>query len=163
MQYFNGIRVICSTAIIFFHIFIYEFFTAVTNRVVQYQYFTGLYIYCMLLLSQSVDIFYFLAGFLVSYLTIQELYKKKESFSWTVFIIRRYIRYIPSYYFVLVIDLVLLKHMTKGPQWPLIEQISPFCKDYWWRNFLFIQNIIPLHDVPCNVWTWLVAADFQFF
>lgn len=163
LQCFNGIRVITAISIMFFHCFIYEFFASVTNRLAQYQSFSSLFINFMVIITLNVDIFFFLSGFLASYLTIPELRKKKADFSWMGFYIRRLIRYTPAYFFVLLVDLVLLKHLANGPQWPLIEQISPFCKEYWWGNLLYLNNVITTVEVPCEVWTWSVAADFQFY
>lgn len=49
------------------------------------------------------------------------------------------------------------------------EQASPYltfikdsenCQNYWWRNWLFINNLFPLTEM-CYVTTWYLAADFQ--
>lgn len=43
-----------------------------------------------------------------------------------------------------------------------IENIELNCKNYWWRNLLFIQNLYPLSEM-CMSWSWYVATDFQLF
>lgn len=47
-------------------------------------------------------------------------------------------------------------------QYMMIENIEANCKNYWWRNMLFIQNLYPLQDM-CMSWSWYVATDFQLF
>lgn len=47
-------------------------------------------------------------------------------------------------------------------QYFMIENIEENCKNYWWRNVLFIQNFYPLTEM-CMSWSWFLAADFQLF
>ncbi len=38
------------------------------------------------------------------------------------------------------------------------------CKNYWWTNFLFLNNFIPDGDGNgCMSWCWYMANDMQFF
>ena len=35
----------------------------------------------------------------------------------------------------------LFKYWGSGPMWPFYTGIEPNCKDYWWRNLLYINNL----------------------
>ena len=57
-------------------------------------------------------------------------------------------------------------HMGSGPFWYIWQfQLQP-CQDYWWTNFLFVNNFIPW-DRPtvdsCFYHSWYLAVDMQLF
>lgn len=47
---------------------------------------------------------------------------------------------------------------------PIPEKAHETCAKTWWRNVLHINNFYPLsNDDTCMSWTWLIAADLQYF
>lgn len=48
-----------------------------------------------------------------------------------------------------------------SPFW-MTEANDINCPQYWWRNFLYIQNMYPIEDM-CMSWSWYLASDFQCF
>lgn len=43
-----------------------------------------------------------------------------------------------------------------------VDKIAENCQKYWWRNFLFINNLYPFSEM-CISWSWYLSADFQCF
>lgn len=135
----------------------------------------------------AVDIFFVIAGFLMSY-RFYELQKKQKSADLVVCcststmkkILFRYIRLAPAFAMVSVTNFwrehskltfflqILLMAVVVGmfindtSQFFMIEDLEGNCKRYWWRNLLMIQNWYP-KDEMCMTWSWFIAADFQLF
>ncbi|KAJ8301046.1 hypothetical protein KUTeg_022565 [Tegillarca granosa] len=49
-----------------------------------------------------------------------------------------------------------------GPLWPENGIEKDFCKDTWWKNLLYINNIVD-SDNQCFGWAWFLANDMQFY
>ncbi|XP_062587685.1 O-acyltransferase like protein-like, partial [Saccostrea cucullata] len=54
------------------------------------------------------------------------------------------------------------QYWGSGPLWPLTSPDYHNCKEYWWRNLLYIQNFFPVGE-ECIGWGWYLAVDMQFF
>lgn len=44
----------------------------------------------------------------------------------------------------------------------LDNAIPENCNKYWWRNFLYINNLTEIKEM-CIGWTWYLANDMQFY
>ncbi|XP_054713019.1 nose resistant to fluoxetine protein 6-like [Uloborus diversus] len=112
----------------------------------------------------SVDSFFVLSGFLLTYLFLKEYSKndgKMSAMSWLYFYVHRYLRLTPVYMVVLGITSTIYLYMGSGPNWT-DNTIDPVCKDYWWANLLYINNFFgSAHQ--CMAWSWYLANDMQFF
>ena len=160
----HGLKTICIFSILIYHTFNTFPRSAIgePNEVrSMYMDFTHKF---YILLRQGVGIFFIVSGFLLSYITLPELYQKKSNYNWKLFIIRRILRLTPVYYFALIIDVFLLRYIGSGPQWPL-QAFRNFegCRDYWWSNFLYLQDLVPFSSFSCMSWSWYVSCDLQFF
>lgn len=137
----------------------------------------------------AVDIFFVIAGFLMSF-RFFELQKKQKTVNLVTFTLRkvlmRYMRLAPAfalvsgnsrlsivefrdeqinklYYLqILLIAIVVAMFINDTSQFFMIEDVEGNCKRFWWRNLLMIQNLFP-RDELCMTWSWYVAADFQLF
>lgn len=96
----------------------------------------------------NVDIFFFIADFFLTFTTLPELQKKKSDFNWTLFYIKRLIRYAPSYVFTLVFGLVIMRYIGSGLRWILHEGPFEVCQEFWMGNLIFIQNLISADNYP---------------
>ena len=112
----------------------------------------------------SVDSFFFLGAFLLTYVMVRKL-EKGAKIPLTGSIIHRYLRLVPSYLFVMMFYMFLAPHMGEGPLWfNLHESNIDACNSYWWTNILFINNFYPaVYADQCLPWTWYLANDMQFF
>ncbi|XP_069123535.1 nose resistant to fluoxetine protein 6-like [Argopecten irradians] len=109
----------------------------------------------------SVDSFFTLSGLLVSYLFMKEMKREKGRINWFMFYFHRFWRLTPAYMLVLFLDMSLFRYLGDGPFWAK-EGIEPFCKDTWWTNLLYINNLYRNKEM-CFGWAWYLANDMQFY
>ncbi|XP_072028267.1 nose resistant to fluoxetine protein 6-like [Amphiura filiformis] len=115
----------------------------------------------------SVDTFFLLSGFLVTYLTLKELRKTSGRINWFLFYFHRFWRITPLYMVTLAIFATLTPYLGKGGgKDDLLKSTSEACQKYWWANLLYISNLYPfpgnLND-QCMAWSWYLSNDMQFF
>ena len=114
----------------------------------------------------SVDSFFVLSGFLLTYLTLKKLQsvegKIKMKF-WILFYVRRYIRLTPAMMFVILATVGFWKVFgnDSSPLWQPYEEEVNSCKTHWWTNMFYINNLFSSNY--CIGWTWYLANDFQFY
>lgn len=87
-------------------------------------------------------------------------YTKEKSAKAIIYILhfRLAIPYIPTFLFTTSLAFYLRDAST----FHFIEQNDLNCEQYWWRNFLFINNWWPMSEM-CIVSSWYLSADFQCF
>ena len=114
----------------------------------------------------SVDSFFVLSGFLLTYLTLKKLKsvdgKIKPKF-WILFYVRRYVRLTPAMMLVILATVGLWKVMgnDSSPLWQPMQTQLKACEKHWWTNLFYINNLFS--DNYCIGWTWYLANDFQFY
>ena len=58
----------------------------------------------------------------------------------------------------------LLRQWVKGPFVVALEVFHKPCKEYWWANLLYINNLVPWKgDKICNTESWYLSNDMQFY
>ena len=114
----------------------------------------------------SVDSFFVLSAFLLTYLTLKKMKKAdghiKAKF-WILFYVRRYIRLTPAMALIILFTIGIWKVLGNDsvPRWqPGINQVDG-CEKAWWANLLYVNNLYTSNF--CLGWTWYLANDFQFF
>jgi peptidoglycan/LPS O-acetylase OafA/YrhL len=81
-------------------------------------------------------------------------------------LVHRYLRLTPAYAAVVLFTAGLSGHMGDGPMWFGYWENVASCRDWWWTNLLYINNIVPFKRNmyrECDAWTWYLATDMQFF
>jgi peptidoglycan/LPS O-acetylase OafA/YrhL len=113
----------------------------------------------------AVDGFFWLSGFLLGYLILDEAAKKKGRINWGMAIVARLLRLWPTYIFTLILVNFLVGNIGEGPKWDQVEDVlQADCSKYWWTNLLFINNIYPWYvGNDCIGQSWYMAADVQIF
>eukprot|EP01132_Coremiostelium_polycephalum_P003997 gene3997-4998_t len=119
----------------------------------------------------AVDIFFTLSGFLVAYSVINQLDKftglrsKFGSFKfWSLYVIHRFIRLSPLYFFLIPFFMYIGPQMGTGPAYYLYRSVVfPNCANNWWANLLYINNLVCLMGNECFAWAWYLGNDFQFY
>jgi len=107
------------------------------------------------LLPLSIDVFFILSAFLLTWLGIRE-YKLKGSFSFKNYFIRRLLRIWPLYYFILAIAFIII---------PLIStrfHIPVSLPDPLWYIF-FVSNYYHLDHIFLLRFMWTISAEEQFY
>eukprot|EP01112_Ceratiomyxa_fruticulosa_P007349 TRINITY_DN1900_c0_g1_i1.p1 TRINITY_DN1900_c0_g1~~TRINITY_DN1900_c0_g1_i1.p1 ORF type:complete len:435 (-),score=73.21 TRINITY_DN1900_c0_g1_i1:80-1384(-) len=102
----------------------------------------------------GVDIFFVLSGFLIFHMLASEI-KKNNEINYMKFLYRRWLRLFPAYFFASFLWMFIppLRFATTP------DQLTT-CKDYWWANFLFVNNFFAGQCVPVS---WSIAIEFQFY
>ena len=113
---------------------------------------------------KAVDTFFWLGGFLLGYLTLAEL-EKRRKVPWGMVIIKRLLRILPAYMFTLALINWFIPSLGSGPKWHQMEtELTNYCDKYWWTNLLFINNFVPDGDGNfCMGQSWYLAVDMQLF
>ncbi|KAL4219668.1 hypothetical protein ACF0H5_022240 [Mactra antiquata] len=112
----------------------------------------------------AVDTFFVLSGLLVAYLSLREMKKRggPTKFNWLMFYFHRFWRLTPPYMLLLMLYVPTFKYWGDGPVWPQKGIEVDECKDSWWTNLLYVNNLVRT-DKMCMGWSWYLANDMQFY
>lgn len=114
----------------------------------------------------SVDTFFAISAFLMSYL----LFKHKRDnpkFELGIvkagqMIVHRFLRFTPAYAVAILLMLVTSMALHDlSPYW-MIEDNEKNCRENWWQNLLYINNFHPIKNM-CMSWSWYLSVELQCF
>ncbi|EGG15625.1 hypothetical protein DFA_10467 [Cavenderia fasciculata] len=121
----------------------------------------------------SVDVFFMLSGFLVGHALLQQLdkpeYAEEESccgklLFWMKYLLHRFIRLSPLYYFVLFVFWQLSPQFGSGPFFFGYDAITKSCDANWWTNLLYINTLYPPTMLTeCFGWSWYLGDDMLYY
>ncbi|CAG9316184.1 unnamed protein product [Blepharisma stoltei] len=163
---FNALRVFSILWIILGHTELYRLYDSVDINIDRVQVYFKKTVYTLLFSAPyAVDTFFWIAGFLQSYVMINYLISKPKV-NWFMIFMHRYIRIFPFYIFIICIGWTFSQYIGDGPKWYNAEEIlHRDCKDWFWTVIIFINNFyMPTHgSMDCLVGEWYIANDMQFF
>ncbi|XP_054718187.1 nose resistant to fluoxetine protein 6-like isoform X2 [Uloborus diversus] len=156
----HGIRVLSMSWIILGHTYVHNM-DIIANYVELWESINNLPFQIVVQGTFSVDSFFLIGGFLLSYLYLDEADKKQGKISFVKICLHRFIRITPVYMILIAFKTLLFKHISSGPFWSDDIGIGS-CEKNWWWNLLYINNFLPLNSM-CVSWSWYLANDMQFF
>ncbi|XP_045112789.1 nose resistant to fluoxetine protein 6-like isoform X2 [Portunus trituberculatus] len=110
----------------------------------------------------SVDTFFFLSGLLVTYSLLRQV-KKTNTFNLPLFYVHRYVRLVFPIGLTVGLFATVMRFMVTGPlkfMWD--SSIYAYCKDFWWRDLIFVDNFY--FDKPlCVGQAWYLGTDMQLY
>ncbi|XP_065086708.1 nose resistant to fluoxetine protein 6-like [Ochlerotatus camptorhynchus] len=112
-----------------------------------------------------IQTYFTISGFLLAvqfadYCDRNKSFTVKDFFSSIVY---RYMRLVPLYLFMILLDATWLFKLQDGPLWKRVSETErTFCRNNWWANLLFVNNYFTV-DEPCLQQSWYLATDFQLF
>merc|ERR1712072_1074481 len=111
----------------------------------------------------GVDSFFFLSGFLLSYLTLKEMRAGKMKVIAAV--ILRYVRLTPSLGLAMLVYYKIWQYFGFGPFAPAFQNsVTRRCDGSWWSELTYTMNFVPFNsDDVCMGWTWYLGDDMIFF
>ncbi|XP_075736989.1 O-acyltransferase like protein isoform X2 [Rhipicephalus microplus] len=110
----------------------------------------------------SVDNFFFMSGYLLSY-TLHGLKKGRGVLAVIVIIVRRWYRLVLPLVFV-ACCFSLLPMIATGPTTTLVyDHFYADVTGYWWAFVLNIRNMYEELTHGVSVHTWYISADYQLF
>lgn len=162
----NGIRVASISFVILGHTFLYSLRGPVSNPIVMVSWFERWTFSIMLLAPYSVDVFFWLSGFLGSYLMLELLKKRNGRMQpyWMI-MLHRWLRITPLYFATILFFWFIMAMAGNGPVFFMYkDDYAGACNKYWWSHLLFINNFYPFNrDEQCLGWSWYLPNDMQFF
>ena len=121
----------------------------------------------------AVDTFLCVSGYLAAYVLQRKLKNTNGKTSRCLEILKivaaiffRVLRILPLYLCCLGFWMYLAPHMGSGPFWYQWENFLEPCRQLWWTNLLFVNNIWPLAaptESSCFYHSWYLAVDVQLF
>ncbi|KAI1303723.1 Nose resistant to fluoxetine protein 6 [Halotydeus destructor] len=109
----------------------------------------------------SVDTFFFVSGLLLIFASWSKMNKSKGKVNMVDFIIHRVWRIWPPYATTIGLAMIL-PLLGSGPLWPkAVESTAATCRQSWWTNLLFVNNLLDADQV-CLFHTWFLSASMQY-
>lgn len=111
----------------------------------------------------GVDTFFFLSGFLLSYLTLKELASGKVKVLGAILL--RYLRLTPSLALTMLVYYKIWVYFGYGPFAVRFQDgINRRCDGSWWSELTYTLNFVPFDsDKVCMGWSWYLGDDMIFF
>ncbi|XP_046830438.1 nose resistant to fluoxetine protein 6-like isoform X2 [Vespa crabro] len=141
----------------------------IDNKVISFRKSESLVLQVIANASLSVDTFFFVSGFLITYLYLnkQQESNKHRPLNYIIKyyfmnILKRFLRFTPSYMITMGIFEIISLWYSYTSQFYMTERSYDVCPKYWWRNILYIQNLFDRKNM-CMSWSWYLANDMQFF
>ncbi|CAG7722835.1 unnamed protein product [Allacma fusca] len=157
----NGIRFLTSAWILLDHCFSSSAQTLKWNLVDTRMVYKDWTMYPLLNGSLSVDTFFLMSGFLVTYNLLKMLDKTKGRFNYLLFVIHRYLRLTPVLALLVGIIATIWPYFGTGFYWYEQDMSKEACRADWWRNLLYINNLF--ENLRCYNISWYLNVDMQFF
>ncbi|XP_015913387.1 nose resistant to fluoxetine protein 6-like [Parasteatoda tepidariorum] len=155
----HGIRFLSLTWVILGHTYITPV-SIIGNRLDVLKLMDSFLYQILLQTPFSVDAFFLLSGFLLTYLFLKEADKRNGKINWIYFYVHRIWRLTPAYMVVVFFYLIVFKYLGSGPFWD--DNHCDASRGSWWKYLLYINNFIPINDM-CVGWSWYLANDMQFY
>ncbi|XP_071511439.1 nose resistant to fluoxetine protein 6-like [Diadema antillarum] len=160
----NGIRVLSMAWVILGHTFFFAMEMGITgNLLIAYGWYQNFGFQVISNAFFSVDSFFFLSGFLLTFITLRKMSERDGRIPWGFFYFHRYWRLTPAVLTTILIWMYIKPYMGDAPLWNMYQNVDS-CVKYWWTNILYINNFYPrMFMNECIGWVWYLANDMQFF
>ncbi len=109
--------------------------------------------------TYSVDVFFFLSGFFLTFIALQQL--ARGSFTWQIYL-HRLIRLYPALLVTFFADIYILPALGDGPIYGRVYGYPKKCYKIWHYVLLFMYNLRE-RGTDCIGWVWYLSNDFQLF
>ena len=165
LELLNGLRVLSMLWIILGHTYSFMLSGALLNPLVPLDFFKMFSFNIITSAPYSVDIFFWLTGFLGVYILLNMMNKRNGKMQNPLMIyFHRYIRIIPLYLFVILFLWFLMTSVGNGPIFFKYKYTYTW-SNTWWINLIFLNNIAEIHENANGwiTWTWYLPNDMQFF
>jgi len=166
LEVLNGIRVIAICWVVLGHAFsigpIEGFFNITDLLTDASQTFTLAIVRAGVL---SVDVFFFLAGFLAT-LGFYKAFKDPKNRTIKNVLLayfHRYMRLLPIVAFTYIYFTYFIVRTYDSPVFFVFEQMMSDCKDQAIWTFLYINNFMTKFGKECIGWVWYLFNDMQFY
>ncbi|XP_062709356.1 regulator of hypoxia-inducible factor 1 isoform X2 [Aedes albopictus] len=112
-----------------------------------------------------VQVFFTMSGLLMAVNFLPEA-NRQSNFEWRFLknkVINRLIRFLPVYVLWMLFTASVYGKLSSGPMaYHTLKAHSLPCRNHWWTNVLFVNNL-PILDDFCMIHAWYLGADMQMF
>ncbi|XP_045603365.1 nose resistant to fluoxetine protein 6 [Procambarus clarkii] len=155
----HGMRVMSMTWVVWAHCYIF-FYTYSTNLLGIQEVTDDVLDETVDNAGFSVDTFFFISGFLVTYGVLKE-FSRVGRINWIMYYVHRVIRLAPPIALTGAVMATLARFLVFGPLAMHIERtVVEICQQYWWADFLFATNFM---NHMCLAQCWYTAVDTQIY
>ena len=182
LRVFDGVRCFSSLWVLFGHSFVFPILYGARNATEVPRLAKRISFSIITSAFYAVDVFFFISGFMLNY----SLRKPLSSLSHRsnvivikaklilVLVIKRYMRLLPFYLFILFPVTYMMPFITHGPNYYNVNMFNKGCLKNFWKNLLYVNNVCTddkSNDVydksalnsMCALHCWYLACDMQFF
>ena len=173
----NGIRFLSMTWVVIGHVYMTYMGGLLNNNmlVVYGDMWLGNKAFAVVVNAlPSVDSFFLIGAALLTYGTLKQLERTGGGPKfWLLYFVHRYIRLTGVYAVIILFHTSLLRYFATGATSINIDWAVRGCRDSWWLNILYINNLHWVSDwlwgddgwgvMGCLGQTWYMANDMQFF
>jgi peptidoglycan/LPS O-acetylase OafA/YrhL len=167
LRVFDGVRVLSTCWVVFGHTFYIPLSFGGFKNLVDITPLVKTWRYSILMSGPlSVDVFFFMSGFLFCFSMQKYLNKKINKLKMIgMAFLHRYIRLLPLYLMVIYGVTCLLPYLGSGAVYSGAEMLNYSCLKLGWYNLLYVNNLVEytLPEHMCAGHTWYLANDMQFF
>jgi len=167
LEILNGVRVLSMAWVILGHTYYYAMRTALHNPLVPLDLLKSFTFNIVSSGPYSVDIFFWLSGFLGVYILLGSTHKRKGRMqNWLMIYLHRFLRLMPVYVVTLLFFWFVMSAVGSGPIFfQYYNSGASHCRRAWWVHLLFLNNFYEIYPDAnnCMGWTWYLPNDMQFF
>ncbi|XP_046810084.1 uncharacterized protein LOC124420632 [Lucilia cuprina] len=167
LSFLDGYRSILSFLIVYEHTYYLQFVHLRNPQFFEnlyHQYFMKFMLHGMVI----VELFFVLSGLMLYVKMENGQYIRRDTRIKTCFkiyvklLFSRYMRYLPSLAFLILINTNIFQYLQTAPFSRFIMETNYYlCSEYWWKSLLMFNNF-GINDTCLNH-TWYIAADFQLY
>lgn len=162
----DGIKVFSTIYIVYCHLFMF-YFDVVENLRHAVDHMMGLPVIILANGLQVVQLFYIIAGILLTFLTFSRQKRKHlvRPSLWILVIVGRYCRLIPVYFMVFWFAKHVGHHTGSGPTWldyrTDYDSTRGYCATDSWLTMLTLSSADIKLPLGCLPQTWYLSNDFR--
>ncbi len=162
LRVFNGVRVLCMLWVILGHTFFHAKNAFPPNVLDIADFLRNFWYSYILNAPYSVDVFFFLGGFLAAYMMARQI-RQSGKMPFAYIYAHRILRIFPLFLAVTLIFCFVIPSLGAGPGFHnYYSKVDVDCRKYWKMTLLFVHNFASADD-DCMSHTWYIANDMQFF
>jgi len=163
LEIFNGIRVMMMLYVVYGHSFLFGT-TYVDNLTDLADLIKDWWLLVLYAALYSVDVFFYMSGFLFAYIGVGKLKKLKATpLNYIGLCIHRLLRFWPTYAVALIFFWRVLPYLGEGPVWFQMTYYTSLCDGTIWQNFALLDDLLVTNADYCFGWGWYLSNDFQMF
>ncbi|XP_037826175.1 O-acyltransferase like protein-like, partial [Lucilia sericata] len=167
LSFLDGYRSILAFLIVYEHSYYLQFLHLENPQYFEnlyHQYFMKFMLHGMVI----VELFFVLSGLMLYVKLENGQYIRRDTEIKVCFkiyvklLFSRYMRYLPSLAFLILINSNIFQYLQTAPFSRFIMETNYYlCSEYWWKSLLMFNNF-GISDTCLNH-TWYIAADFQLY